>query len=471
MTRSHINLDLDSIADELKSIVGDRWVITQYELMESYLKDETPDPLRPKPAEKLVLVKPSSTTEVSSILKFANNKKIPVFPVGGRTGLVGGAVPTEPGIILSLERMNKIEIDKENLMAVAEAGATLGDLIKSAEDANLFFPPHPGDEGAQIGGLVATNAGGARAIKYGVMRNYIKGLEVVLPTGEILSFGGKLLKNNTGYNLMQLIIGSEGTLCVITKAVIRLFPKSKSMITLIIPFKNRSDALKSVPEILRSGSMPLAIEYVQIKEIMKAAEHLNENWPVQEGVAQLIIILDGISQEELLLTCEEISRICESNNAIDVMLAESSEEQNKILRIRSNIYTALKPDMIDILDVVVPPRSLRKLMDEVDKIASKYGVYLPTYGHAGDGNLHVHIMKEDVKNLDIAKKIKNEVYKVAISLGGVITGEHGIGKLRIENLDLVLNSKHIEIMRNIKRIFDPNNILNPHKVLPSTYVE
>ena len=458
--------NMNDIVDELKSIVGDRWVITQRELMESYLKDETPDPLRPKPAEKLILVKPSSTTEISSILKLANARKIPVFPVGGRTGLVGAAVPTEPGVILSLERMNKIEIDKENLMAVAEAGATLGDLIRSAESAGLFFPPHPGDEGAQIGGLIATNAGGSRAIKYGVMRNYVRGLEVVLPTGEILSLGGKLLKDNTGYDLMQLIIGSEGTLCVITKAVIRLFPKSKFMITLIVPFNNRSDALKAVPEILRSGSMPLAIEYVQIKEIMKAAEHLNENWPVQRGEAQLIIILDGISQEELLSACEEISQICESHNAIDVMLAESSEEQNRILRIRSNIYTALKPDMIDILDVAVPPRSLEKLMNQVDEIAAKYGVYLPTYGHAGDGNLHVHIMKEDVKDLDMAKRIKNEVYKIAISLGGVITGEHGIGKLRIENLASILDSKHIEIMKSIKKIFDPNNILNPHKVLP-----
>ncbi len=466
MTPSPTNLNLDDIADKLKSVVGDRWVITQRELMESYLKDETPDPLRPQPAENLVLVKPSSTMEVSSILKLANTHKIPVFPVGGRTGLVGAAVPTEPGIILSLERMNKIEIDKENLMAVAEAGATLGDLIKLAENSDLFFPPHPGDEGAQIGGLIATNAGGARAIKYGVMRNYIKGLEVVLPTGEVLSFGGKILKNNTGYDLMQLIIGSEGTLCVITKAVIRLFPRSKSIITLIVPFNNRSDALKSVPEILKSASMPLAIEYVQIKEIMKAAEHLSENWPVQKGAAQLIIILDGTSQEELLSICEEISRICESNNAADILLAESPEEQNKILRIRSNIYTALKPNMIDILDVVVPPKSLEKLMDQVDKIAAKYGVYLPTYGHAGDGNLHVHIMKEDVKDLDKAEKIKNEIYEVAVSLGGVITGEHGVGKLRIKNLFSVLNSKHIEIMKSIKRIFDPNNILNPHKVLP-----
>jgi glycolate oxidase len=459
-------INLEELMSNLRNIVGDRWVITQREFMESYLRDETPDPIRPKPAENLILVKPSSAEDVAEILKIANANKVPVFPVGGRTGLVGGSVPTKPGIIISLERMNKIEVDRENIMAIAEAGATLGDLIKAADKAGFFFPPHPADEGAQIGGLIATNAGGARALKYGVMRNYVRGLEIVLPTGEILSLGGKLLKNNTGYDLMQLAIGCEGTLCIITKAVIRLFPKSKFMVTLVVPFNTRSDALKSVPEILRSGTMPLAIEYVQISEIEEAAKHLNEKWPVQKGFAQLIIILDGAGQEEILSRCEEISKICESNNAVDIMLAETTEEQNRILRVRSNIYTALKPRMIDILDVTVPPSNLEKLMDEVDAIAAKYNVYLPAYGHAGDGNLHVHIMKEGIKDLEMANIIKHEVYKAAVALGGVITGEHGIGSLRVKDLDLVLSKKHVEIMEGIKRIFDPNNILNPNKVLP-----
>ncbi|MBS7635081.1 FAD-binding oxidoreductase [Candidatus Bathyarchaeota archaeon] len=460
------SVNLENLISDLRRIVGDKWVVTQREFMEGYLRDETPDPVRPRAAEGLILVKPSSAEDVAGILKLANANKVPVFPVGGRTGLVGGSVPIKPGIILSLERMNKIEVDRENIMAVAEAGATLGDLIKAADEAGLFFPPHPGDEGAQIGGLIATNAGGSRAVKYGVMRNYIRGLEIVLPTGEILSLGGKLLKNNTGYDLMQLAIGCEGTLCVITKAVIRLFPKSKVMVTLVVPFNTRSDALKTVPEILRSGVMPLAIEYVQIREIEEAAKHLNERWPVQRGFAQLIMILDGASQEEMLLRCEEISEICESNSAMDIMLAETAEEQSRILRIRSNIYTALKPHMIDILDVTVPPSNLEKLMNEVDVIAAKYDVYLPAYGHAGDGNLHVHIMKEGVTDMRMADRIKSEIYKAAVALGGVITGEHGVGSLRIKDLGLVLSEKHIEIMESIKRIFDPNNILNPNKVLP-----
>ncbi|MCW4020415.1 MAG: FAD-binding oxidoreductase, partial [Candidatus Bathyarchaeota archaeon] len=266
--------DENSLLRRLESIVGKNWVTAETEFIESYLNDETPEPLRPPAASNLILVKPPSTKEVAEVLKLANNERIPVFPVGGRTGLVGGSVPTEPGIVLSLERMNKIKIDRENLMTVAEAGATLDDLIKAAEDADLFFPLHPGDEGAQIGGLIATNAGGVRAVKYGVMRNYVKGIEAVLPTGEVLSLGGRLLKNNTGYDLMHLIIGSEGTLCVVTKAVIKIYPKSMFTVTLVVPFDGRSDAIDSVPKILRSGVTPLAIEYVELNEVNESANHL-----------------------------------------------------------------------------------------------------------------------------------------------------------------------------------------------------
>lgn len=451
-------------AERLKRIIGEEWVISERELMESYLYDETPAPIRPKPAECLILVKPVSTEEVSAILRIANEYRIPVFPVGGRTGLAGGCIPTMPGIVLSLERMNKIEVDEKNLMAVAEAGATLRDLIRAAESAGLFFPPHPGDEGAQIGGLIATNAGGVRAVKYGVMRNYVKGLEVVLPTGEILTVGGKLLKNNTGYDLMHLFIGSEGTLGIITKAMIKLLPKSQYMITLIAPFTSRSDALKAVPEILKSGIIPLAIEYVQLREILRAAEHLGERWPIERGSAQLIIILDGARWEEVLSACEEVAQICELCNAIDVLVADSPREQNRILRIRSNMYTALKRDIVDILDVTVPPAHLGDLMDALDEIAAKYGAYLPAYGHAGDGNLHIHIMK-DVGSMDLAEEIRRDVYMAALKLGGVITGEHGIGKIRAKSLSLALSEKHIELMRRIKRTFDPNNILNPREYL------
>jgi len=456
---------ISNVARDLEGIVGENWVVTERDLMEDYLKDETPDPICPSPAADVILVKPANTSEVSSILKLANRERIPVFPVGGRTGLVGGAVPDKPGIILSLERMNKIEIDQDNLMAIAEAGVTLGDLIKAVEDAGMFFPPHPGDEGAHVGGLIATNAGGVRAVKHGIMRDYVKGIEVVLPTGEVLSLGGKLLKNNMGYNLMHLMIGSEGTLGVITKAVIKLYPKSKFSVTLLVPFNRRLDAINVVPKILQSGITPLAIEYVEEEEIEKAAEHLNEKWPVEEDKAQLIIILTGMNEDELFSECEEISEICQKNGALETVLAETRQEQDRVLKIRSNVYTALKPEMCDILDVTVPPSRLGDLMDAVDEIAKKYGARIPVYGHAGDGNLHAHIMKEDGREPEYSEKMRKDIYKAGVSLGGVITGEHGIGKIRVKNLDLFLSKKEMELMKAMKSMFDPNNILNPGKVV------
>ncbi|MBN2187194.1 MAG: FAD-binding oxidoreductase [Dehalococcoidia bacterium] len=248
--------------EKLEDIVGKSWVITEKERMLDYLTDETAIEVRPQPASELTLVKPANPQEISSVLKFANCEKIPVFPRGGGTGLCGGAIPTENGIILSLERLKKIDVDKDNLMAIAEAGATLRELIEKVEQERLFFPPHPGDESAQVGGIVACNAGGSRAVKYGIMRSYVKGIDAVLPTGELLSLGGELLKNNTGYDLMHLIVGSEGTLAVITKVVLRLFPPAAASVTMVIPYYDRHDAINTVPKILQSGIIPLAIEYM-----------------------------------------------------------------------------------------------------------------------------------------------------------------------------------------------------------------
>jgi glycolate oxidase len=454
-----------TILKRFEEIVGKDWVITESEFIKSYIKDETPKAMCPSPAKDLVLIKPIIAEEISNILKVANEEKIPVYPVGGRTGLVGGSVPIKPGIILSLERMNKINIDEDNLMAIVDAGATLEDLIKTSKEAGLFFPLHPGDEGAQFGGLIATNAGGVRAVKYGVIRNYVKGIEAILPTGEIINLGGKLIKNNLGYDLMQLIIGSEGTLCIITKAVIKIYPKNIFTKTLIIPFTKRLDAIFSVQKILRSSITPLAIEYVDLKEINESAKHLKEEWPIKVGKAQLIIIVSKTNDEELLTECERISGIVKEFNAGEVILAETKEEQERILKIRSNIYTTLKPQIIDILDITVPPSRLGDLMNFVQKLAKKYKVYIPIYGHAGDGNLHVHIMKENDRDLNYVSNVKKEIYKTTTHLGGVLTGEHGIGKIRVNEMNLMLSNKEITLMREIKKIFDPNYILNPGNVL------
>lgn len=452
---------MESVVKDLEGIVGKDWVVTKREQMESYLVDETAVPVRPQPAADIVLVKPAGAGEVSGILKLANDRKIPVFPRGGGTGLVGGAIPTRDGIVLSTERMDKIEIDRENMMAVVGAGATLEKLLKAVDDADMLFPPHPGDEGAQVGGMVACNAGGSRAVKYGVIREYVKGIEVVLPTGEIVNMGGKLLKNNTGYSLMHLMIGSEGTLGIITKVILRLYPKFGATATLVVPYDSRHDAINTVPKILQKGIIPLALEYVEKDLIKKSAEHLGKKWPSGEGNAFLMIIVTGADLDEVYSKSEKISATCQENGSSEPLIAESREEQDRILDMRSNIYTALKPDMVDILDVTVPPANMGKLMDAIDGIAEKYSAYIPMYGHAGDGNLHAHLMKEEGKGPEHFRKLKDEIYRAAIDLGGIITGEHGVGKIRIGDLAICLSEKEIQLMKEIKKVFNPNNILNP----------
>ncbi|GAI32162.1 unnamed protein product, partial [marine sediment metagenome] len=294
--------------EKLQDIVGQDWVITKREQMESYLVDETALAVRPKPADNVVVVKPANSKEISEILKLANREKTPVFIRGGGTGLCGGAMPTVDGIVLSMERLDKVEeVDKDNLMIVVEGGVTLEAMLKAVEDAGLFFPPHPGDEGAYIGGLVACNAGGARAVKYGVIRNYVKGLEVVLPTGEIMNVGGKLIKNNQGLDLLHLLIHSEGILGVITKVIFRLYPRSASSGTMVISYDTRHDAMDSVPKILRSGVIPLAVEYVDRDVIEMSAEYLGMKWPATKGSAHVIVIVTGANEDEVYLQAEQVS--------------------------------------------------------------------------------------------------------------------------------------------------------------------
>ena len=446
---------------ELQRIVGEDWVITKREQMESYLVDETYLGVRPKPADNVLVVKPANSGEISEILKLANREKTAVYPRGGGTGLVGGAIPTRDGIVLSLERLDKIEeMDKENLMVVAEAGVTIGEVMKAAEDADLFFPPHPGDEGAQVGGIVACNAAGVRVVKYGVMRNYVKGVEVVLPTGEVISMGGKLLKNNQGLDLMHLLIGSEGILGIITKAIFRLYPRSPGMASLVISYDDRHNAINTVPKILQSGVIPLAIEYVEHEEVELSASHLGLKWPAAKGKAHLYIIVVGANEDEVYLQCEQISSVCQKYGAIDTLIAERREEQADLLKIRSEMYTPMKPNIADALDITVPPANIGKILDEMDRIAERFDTDIPVFGHAGDGNLHPNLMN-DLLEKGTLKEVKREIYKAALSLGGVVTGEHGMGKTRLSEFDLCFDNKSRELMKEIKKVFDPNNILNP----------
>jgi len=451
---------------ELELIVGKDQTVTKRESMLNYLSDETPAVIEPKPASDIVVVRPKNANEVAAIVKFANEHKIAVFPRGGGTGLVGGAVPTRNGIVLSVERLNQIEIDKENMMADVGAGVTLGKLIELSGREGLSFPPHPGDENAQVGGLVATNAGGSRAVRHGVMRNHVRALEVILATGELLHLGGKVHKDNVGYNLMQLIIGSEGTLGIVTNVTIQLYGKEGASITLVVPFIDRHAAIGTVPSILRQGVAPLAIEYVERDLMERTAKHIGRTWPVTTGNYYLLIILGEDTRDEVLAKSLRISEICKANNALDVFAAESSADQENILSIRSNLYTFLKPDVVDILDIVVPISRIEQIAKIVEDISKETGVPLPIYGHAGDGNLHVHILRKQGEQFQHVDELTDKIYKATMALGGVITGEHGIGKTRTEKIERFLDKGEIELMKNLKRLFDPNNIMNPGTKIP-----
>ncbi|MCM8785383.1 MAG: FAD-binding oxidoreductase [Candidatus Omnitrophica bacterium] len=456
---------------KFKEILGEKNLIYEKERMLDYSHDEVslseiynlPD----------VVLKPENSIQISEIIKVCNFEKIPVIARGGGTGLSGGCIPVYGGVVIDSENMKKvIEVDKENFTITVEAGLTLKEFYDVIGQYNMFFPPHPGDESATIGGLIATNAGGARAVKYGVMRNFVRGIEVVLADGSIENIGGKYKKSSSGYSLLNLFIGSEGTLGIITKATISLMPPLEKIYTLIVPFENLQQAIKNGPLIIQNGIIPLAIEFLEKTTVKLVEKYLNKKWPCEIGNTYLMIMVDG-SQDETLKIAEKIAEIVTENGALDVFIIEDEKRQREVLDIRSMIYEALKSNTIEILDVSVPISKIYDFVCEVKKIEKKYSTYIPTYGHAGDGNVHNHIMKgkfEEDKWIEIEnwrekyKMVKYDIYSVAKKLDGIISGEHGIGYLKKEYLGLFFTEKQIEIMKEIKKIFDPNNILNPGKI-------
>lgn len=456
----------ETLVRELKGAVGEKWVVEDEKAIERYLYDETPLGVRPTPSREVVVVKPRTALEVSNVIRVANKYGVPIYPRGGGTGLTGGSVPIRPGIILSLERMDQVTIDADNMVAEAEAGVTLGRLLEEAEKYNLTLPAHPGDEGASIGGLIACNAGGARALRTGVMRNYVLGVEVVLATGDILRLGGKTIKNNMGYNLAHLFIGSEGILGIITKAYIRLYPKWKFTATAIIPFNDPLSAVRAAKRILFSGVTPLAMEYFDRQVIELSARNIGATWPITSGQYFLMLILAEPIEETLFYQLEKIDSEAKLEGALEPLIAQREDEQKLLLKVRSEIYTALKNQMYDSLDTTVPIGVIDKFVYKIIEMERRYGVWIPTYGHVGDGNLHVHVMYYPGRTLEELEKMKDEIYRVAIELGGTITGEHGIGYIRRKYVKSLLGEKWVEVMQALKRALDPNNILNPDKVIP-----
>jgi glycolate oxidase len=343
----------EEVIKELQKIIGVKNVIVDPEMMLDYTHDEFSLPDITEEPE--VVVKPETPAEVSEILRLANRERIPVTPRGGATGLCGGCVPTYKGIVLSLERMNRIvEVDKANQMIAAEPGVMLMDFYTQVEEAGFFFPPHPGDETAMIGGVIAANAGGARAVKYGVVRNYVRGLEVVLPSGDMVHLGGKLMKSSTGYNLLNLMIGSEGTLGVITKATIQLMPSPQVSRSLIVPYDELEQAIDTVPGLIEQKILPMAVEFIPREVIKITEEFLRKQWPVTLGSTYLLIILDASSEEQMDKLSEEVAEICLDHKALDVFVADSPSKQQLVLEIRSKIYEAIKSQTLEILDIAVP---------------------------------------------------------------------------------------------------------------------
>ena len=454
------------IIDKLKQIVGNEYVILDEESLELYSKDYTEN-LSFNPE---VIVKPHTTIQVSEILKLANVEKIPVVPRGGGTGLSGGALPIYGGICMSMEKFNKIiEIDKENFQAIVEPGVITQVLMEECEKSDLYYPPDPSSKGSSfLGGNLAECSGGPRAVKYGVTKDYVLGLEFVTPTGEIIKSGARVLKNVTGYNLTQLLIGSEGTLGVITKIIFRLIPLPRHRKLMLAAYNSIEECASTVAKIFQAGITPSALELMEKSAIKAAENQLGKKFPNSEADAQLLIEVDGNYEESIDKDIEAIAEIVTEQGAFDIILAEDQNKMDELWALRRCIGEAVKSiSEYKEEDTVVPRSKIPELIKGVKEISGKYGITTICYGHAGDGNVHVNILKDKSddsvweKDLDTAIR---EIFKLTVSLGGTISGEHGIGYSQKNYLSIALGEQEIALMKNIKKTMDPNNIMNPGKI-------
>ena len=460
------------ILQKLANIVGDSYIFTDQETRNHYGHDETENYVFPPS----VVVKPANAKEISEILKIANDYKIPTTPIGARTGLSGGALSIYEGIGLSMERLNKIiEIDEQNLQVLVEPAVITQVLREAVAEKGLFYPVDPSSQGScWIGGNVAENSGGARAVKYGVTKDYVLNLEVVLPNGEIIWTGANTLKNSTGYNLTQLMVGSEGTLGIITKIVLKLLPQNTHNVLMLVPFYHASQACEAVSAIFRAGIIPSALEFMERDAIdwtLKFVDGLNVQ--VKEDVqAHLLIEVDGNYPEILMLEAEKIMGVVEGFEIDEVLFADTEDQKNALWKIRRSVAEAVKANSIyKEEDTVVPRYVLPELLQGIKNIGKKYGFQSVCYGHAGDGNLHVNIIRGTLSETDwkieVPKGIR-EIFELTVSLKGTLSGEHGIGYVQKNFMDIAFSKTHLELMERIKYVFDPNNILNPGKIFPDS---
>lgn len=459
----------DAIISELSQIVGAENTLVRADAIEPYTHDHVVG-LRADPE---VVVKACSAEEVSEILRLAQREKIPVTPRGAGYGLSGGAVPVVGGIVLSLERMTRIlEIDRKNLMVTVEPGVITGDLHRAVEAVGLFYPPDPASlDSCTIGGNIAEGAGGPRGVKYGVTADYVSGLEAVLPSGDIIHSGGKLVKNVTGYNLVQLLTGSEGTLAVVTKITLRLIPLPKHRIDLFVPYDDFEAAARTVSDIIAQGIVPAAMEFMEQDSLLAVERLLGRELPFRDAAAFLLFTLDSNHTGALQTEFEIVGDLCLEHSAKDVLVARDTHTRDRLWEARRLIIDALTNEspINHMEDVVVPRSQIPALLEGMHKIAESRKVRIISFGHAGDGNVHVNVLKDNMPVPDwerLVPQVSQEIYHLTLSLGGQITGEHGIGVTRRNYLAMALGETQVEIMRRIKDAFDPNNILNPGKIFP-----
>jgi glycolate oxidase len=457
-------LDQKDIAFLLDLLGKDR-VYTGTEINEDYSHDELGGISKMPEA----VVEVSSTKEVAKIMEYAYEHSIPVVPRGSGTGLVGASVAIYGGIMIDLTNMNKIlEVDEENLTLTVEPGVLLMEIGKFVEQYDLFYPPDPGEKSATIGGNINTNAGGMRAVKYGVTRDYVRGLTVVLPTGKILEIGGKVVKNSSGYSIKDLICGSEGTLGIVTQAVLKLLPLPKKAISLLVPFSTLERAINTVPKIIKSKSIPTAIEFMQREVIIAAEEYLGKKFPDNSADAYLLLTFDGNSKQDVEKEYDKVASICLAEGALDVYISDTDERKEAVWSARGAFLEAVKATTeMDECDVVVPRNKVAEFVNYTTELQQQLGMRVRSFGHAGDGNLHVYVLRDDLPQEEWQKKLKAVfacMYKKSVELDGLVSGEHGIGYVKKTYLFEQYGNDYMDLMLNIKLAFDPKNILNPGKV-------
>jgi len=455
------------ILKRLEEISGPKSVFSDPETLNIYSHDETLGLSYPPEA----VVKVTTSEEIQEILRLATLENIPVTPRGKGTGLSGGAVPVYGGIVLSCEKMEKIiDIDRENLMVITEPGIITGELQKTVEAEGLFYPPDPASvDSCSIGGNVAEGAGGSRAVKYGTTKDYVNGLRMALPSGETTSTGGKVVKDVTGYNLTQLIIGSEGTMAVVTQIILRLIPLPRLRQDLLMPYKSVDQAARTVSEIIQAKIVPTAIELMEQNSFELAETFTKRQLSFRDAAAHLLIALDGNHPEALESERDRVGEICERNGAYDVLVADSRLARERMWEGRKCLFEAANQmgSMYKSLDVVVPRNLIPALIRKVNETSGRYSIRSMSFGHAGDGNIHVLLFKGELTDerwSEVIDQAQKDLYGQTIQLGGKITAEHGIGLLRKPYLSMNLDTHQIELSKKLKRAFDPKNLLNPGKI-------